>query len=114
MKRLGKLNTALRVFLLLFLFVRASGQKTIVPYSDFSTEFSLLYPPEILKFKPIFHKGTGDQKSRPHQNLNYSFVGKTEVVAIWIYYKMIQYFNIQKLPCTYYFSGETFIRFARS
>ena len=114
MKRLGKLNTALRVFLLLFLLVRASGQKTIVPYSDFSANFPLLYLTEILWFNPFFHKGTGDQKSRPHQNLNYSFVGKTEVVAIWIYYKMIQYFNIQKLPCTYYFSGETFIRFTRS
>ena len=104
----------MRVFLLLFLFVRASGQKTTVPYSDFSTEFPSIYLLEILKFNPIFPKGTGDQNSRPHQNLNYSFVGKTEVVAIWIYYKMIQYFNIQELPCTYYFSGEAFIRFARS
>ena len=114
MKRLWILNIALRVSLLLFLFVRASGQKTKVPYSDFSSEFSLLYLPEILKFKPISHKGTGDQKSRPHQNLNYSFIRKTKVVAIGVNYKMIQYFNIQKLPCTYYFSGETFIRFTRS
>ena len=47
MNILWKLDIALRVILLLFLFVRASGQKTIVPYSDFSTNFPLLYLSEF-------------------------------------------------------------------
>ena len=54
MRVLQKLAIALRVILLLFLFVRASGQKTIIPYPGFSTEFTLFHLPEIPKFKPIF------------------------------------------------------------